>query len=187
MKFRIKYADQVVGTLSIIAIAALIFLIFFIGSTQKWFVEKHPYYSTVSSANSISEGMALQYKGFAIGKVKKISLDENDNVVVHFYVLDEYIDRVTQGSIVELSVSPIGLGSSLVFYPGVSSVIIPDGSLIPEKSSEQAKQLIKEKKVHITEQNDTITTILSSATSLVHHIDELVQEINLLITDKHYL
>jgi ABC-type transporter Mla subunit MlaD len=102
MKFKIKYADQIVGALSIIAIAALILIAFLIASTQKWFVKKHNYYTKVSSANSISEGMSLQYKGFGIGKVKKINLGDDDNVVVHFYVLDEYIDRVSEGSIVEL-------------------------------------------------------------------------------------
>ena len=70
MKFKIKFADQIVGALSITAIAAIIFFTFFIASTQKWFVKKHHFFTEISSANSVSEGMSLQYKGFAIGKVK---------------------------------------------------------------------------------------------------------------------
>ena len=187
MKFKIKYADQIVGALSIIAIAAIILITFLIASTQKWFVKKHNFYTKVSSANSVSEGMSLQYKGFGIGKVKKISLGDDDNVVVHFYVLDEYIDRVTNGSIVELSVSPIGLGSSFVFYPGNSMLIIEDDSYIPEKSSSAARELIKGGLVTIPEQNDTLNTIISSATSLVNHIDELVQQINQLVAGNEQL
>lgn len=187
MKFKIKYADQIVGALSIIAIAALIVITFLIASTQKWFVKKHNYYTRVSSASSVSEGMSLQYKGFGIGKVKKINLGDDDNVVVHFYVLDEYSDRVTEGSIVELSVSPIGLGSSFIFYPGASGRMIEDDSYIPEKATAEAKDLIKEGKVVIPEQNDTLNTIISSATSLVNHIDELIQQINQLITGNDQL
>ena len=67
--------------------------------------------------------------------------------LVSFYVLDEYIDRVSEGSIVELSVSPIGLGSSFIFYPGNSSKIIDDDSYIPEKATAEAKELIKDGKV----------------------------------------
>ncbi|MBO7582302.1 MAG: MCE family protein [Treponema sp.] len=181
MKFKIKFADQIVGALSITAIAAIIFFTFFIASTQKWFVKKHHFFTEISSANSVSEGMSLQYKGFAIGKVKKITLSENDTVQVYFYVLDEYIDRVTQGSIVELSVSPIGLGSSFIFYQGNSSKLIVDNSFIPEKSSAKAKEMIKEGQVIIVETNDTINTIIGSVTSLINHIDELVQQINELI------
>ena len=121
MKFKIKYADQIVGTLSIFAIAALIFIIFLIGTKQKWFVPKHPYYTVVSSGSNVSEGMAIQYKGFGIGKVKNITLNEKDQVIVNFYISDEYINRITEGSVLELSVSPIGLGSSMIFHPGISS------------------------------------------------------------------
>ena len=187
MKFKIKYADQIVGALSIIAIAALIFITFLILSTQKWFVKKHYFYSKVASANSVSEGMSLQYKGFGIGKVKKISLLDDDSVEVRFYVLDEYIDRVTQGSIVELSVSPIGLGSSLIFYQGTGYSIIEDGSYIPEKATAEAKELIKNGQVVIAEQNDTLNTIIGSATGLINHIDELVQEITQLIAGNEQL
>ena len=182
MKFKIKFADQIVGALSITAIAAIVFFTFFIASTQKWFVKKHNFFTKISSANSVNEGMALQYKGFAIGKVKKIELSDDDTVIVHFYVLDEYSDRVTQGSIVELSVSPIGLGSSFVFYQGNSSKLIVDNSFIPEKSSALAKDYIKEGLVLIPETNDTLNTIISSATGLINHIDELVQQINELIS-----
>ena len=70
MKFKIKYADQIVDILSIIAIIALIFIIFLIGSTQKWFVPKHNYYTVISTAANISVGKSITYKGFEIGKIK---------------------------------------------------------------------------------------------------------------------
>lgn len=181
MKFKIKYADQIVGILSLVAIAALVFIIFFIGSKQKWFVPKHPFHTIVTSANSVSEGMAIQYKGFGIGKVKNISLDEEDNVIVNFYISDEYIDRITQGSIIELSVSPIGLGSSLIFHPGISETIIPDDMLIPEKSSPAGKKNIADKKVILTTQTDSITTIVNSVSSLLKDVDVLINQISQLL------
>lgn len=178
MKFKIKFADQIVGTLSIIAIAALIFIVFFIGSKQKWFVKKHAFYTEVNSGSSLSEGMNIQYKGFGIGKIKKITLDDDDDVILHFYILDEYIDRITEGSIIEVSVSPIGLGSSIIFHPGNSKQIIEDDSLIPELNSKQAKELIKEGKCSLNVANDSINTILSSATGLIQDIDILIRQLN---------
>lgn len=178
MKFRIKFADQIVGILSLIAIATLIFLVFFIGSKQKWFVKKHPFYTEVNSGSSLSEGMNIQYKGFGIGKLKKITLDDDDNVILHFYILDEYIDRITEGSIIEVSVSPIGLGSSIIFHPGNSKVVIEDDSLIPELNSATAKALIKEGKCSLTIANDSINTILNSTTSLIQDVGTLIRQLN---------
>ena len=65
--------------------------------------------------------------------------------------------------------------------------MIEDDSYIPEKATAEAKDLIKEGKVVIPEQNDTLNTIISSATSLVNHIDELIQQINQLIAGNDQL
>ena len=182
MKFKIKYADQIVGILSIIAIIALIFIIFLIGSTQKWFVPKHNYYTVISSAANISAGKAITYKGFEIGKIKSFSLDKNDDVIVHFYITDDYRSKAVKNSIIEIMTSP--LGSSVVFYPGNSLDYLPDNSYVPERSSERAKELIKYKMVSVVEQTDSLNTILAMATTLVGDIDTLVKQINIALEGK---
>ena len=182
MKFKIKYADQIVGILSIIAIIALIFIIFLIGSTQKWFVPKHNYYTVISSAANISAGKAITYKGFEIGKIKSFSLDKNDDVIVHFYITDDYRSKAVKNSIIEILTSP--LCSSVVFYPGNSLDYLPDNSYVPERSSERAKELIKYKMVSVVEQTDSLNTILAMATTLVGDIDTLVKQINIALEGK---
>ena len=177
MKFKIKYADEIVGILSLIAIAALIFLIFFIGSNQKWFEKKHPFYTVVNSGSNVSEGMQIQYKGFGIGKVTDISMDENDRVIVKFYINHEHINRVTKGSILHLSVSPIGLGSSLIFYQGVSGEIEKDGALIPEKSSYEGRRRIVGSEVIVTETVDSVASLLASVSDLISNVNTLVKDL----------
>jgi len=174
MKFKIKFADQIVGTLSIIAIAAIIFIVFLIGSKQNWFVKKHQFYTIVKSGSGVSEGMSIQYKGFGIGKVKTIKLDDDDMVEVRFYILDDYIDRVKENSIIELSVSPIGLGSSMTFYPGKGDKIIEDDSFIPEKASREAMELLKDRKVEFTGSTDSITTMLGEVDMILRLVGDIL-------------
>lgn len=182
MKFKIRYADQIVGILSLIAIIALIFIIFLIGSTQKWFIPKHNYYTVISSASNISVGKSITYKGFEIGKIKSFSLDESDKVVVHFYITDDYRSKVVKDSIIEILTSP--LGSSVVFYPGNRTDYLEDNSFIPERSSEEGKALILARKVSVVEQTDSINTILAMATTLVGDIDTLVKQVNIALEGK---
>lgn len=182
MKFKIRYADQIVGILSLIAIIALIFIIFLIGSTQKWFIPKHNYYTVISSASNISVGKSITYKGFEIGKIKSFSLDESDKVVVHFYITDDYRSKVVKDSIIEILTSP--LGSSVVFYPGNRTDYLEDNSFIPERSSEEGKALILARKVSVVEQTDSINTILAMATTLVGDIDTLVKHVNIALEGK---
>ena len=182
MKFKIKYADQIVGILSLVAIIALIFIIFLIGSTQKWFVPKHNYFTVISSASNISVGKAITYKGFEIGKIKSFSLGDDDKVIVNFYITDDYKSKIVRDSIIEILTSP--LGSSVVFYPGNSNSFLPDNSFVPERSSEEAKSLIMNKRVSVVEQTDSINTILAMATTLVGDIDTLVKQINIALEGK---
>ena len=182
MKFKIKYADQIVGILSLLAIIALIFIIFLIGSTQKWFVPKHNYYTVISSASNISAGKSITYKGFEIGKIRNFTLDDSDNVIVNFYITDDYKTKAVHNSIIEILTSP--LGSSVVFYPGHSIIPLEDNSFIPERSSAEARALIKQRKVSVVEQTDSINTILAMATTLVGDIDTLVKQINIALEGK---
>ena len=182
MKFKIKYADQIVGILSLVAIIALIFIIFLIGSTQKWFVPKHNYFTVISSASNISVGKAITYKGFEIGKIKSFSLGDDDKVIVNFYITDDYKSKIVRDSIIEILTSP--LGSSVVFYPGNSNSFLPDNSFVPERSSEEAKSLIMNKRVSVVEQTDSVNTILAMATTLVGDIDTLVKQINIALEGK---
>ncbi len=182
MKFKIKYADQIVGILSLLAIIALIFIIFLIGSTQKWFVPKHNYYTVISSASNISAGKSITYKGFEIGKIRNFTLDDSDNVIVNFYITDDYKTKAVHNSIIEILTSP--LGSSVVFYPGNSIIPLEDNSFIPERSSAEARALIKQRKVSVVEQTDSINTILAMATTLVGDIDTLVKQVNIALEGK---
>ena len=176
MKFKIKYADQIVGILSLVAIVALIFIIFLIGSTQKWFVPKHNYYTIINSASNITIGKTITYKGFEIGKIKNFSLNSADKVVVNFYITDDYKSKVVKNSIIEILTSP--LGSSVVFYPGNSIEPLDDSAYIPERSSDETKALIQAHKVSIVEQTDSLNTIIAMATTLVGDIDVLVKQVN---------
>ncbi len=182
MKFKIKYADQIVGILSLFAIIALIFIIFLIGSTQKWLVPKHNYYTVISSATNINAGKAITYKGFEIGKIRSFSLNDEDKVVVSFYITDDYRSKAVRNSIIEILTSP--LGSSVVFYPGNSNSYLEENAFVPERSSEEAKELIKNNLVSVVEQTDSINTILAMATNLVGDIDTLVQQLNIALEGK---
>ena len=173
MKFKIKYADQIVGLFSLAAIACLIILIFAIGAKQSWFTKKNYYYTVLDSGSGIFVGMDLTYKGFSIGKVKSVSL-EGEFVRVDYYVLEDYFNYVREHSIVEFSSSPIGLGSSFVLYPGTGRTIVPSGSERFRKDSVPAQELIADGLVVVGESSDSISVLLAKVSTLLDNVNVLV-------------
>ncbi|MDR0290549.1 MAG: MlaD family protein [Treponema sp.] len=174
MKFPIRFADQIVGTLIIVAVGIVIFAIFMIGSNQRWFSRDYSFITYFPSATGLSRNMAVQYKGFTIGRVKSIELANDDQVEVRFIIFDTYIDRVRKGSLVEVITSPIGAlgGSQFLFHPGRGNDLVSEGGTIPAVNSAEARQMLAEGLAVQPEIDDDINKIISMAGELLATLDE---------------
>lgn len=177
MKFKIRFADQIVGVFSVAALAGLAVLVFAAGSKQHWFEKKINYYTVFDSGSGISVGMDLTYKGFSIGKVSKVSL-EGMFVRVDYYVLGEYSSFVKENSLVQLVTSPIGLGSSFSFYPGNGPELLREGSEIYRIDSIPGQRIVDSKLIHVEKQSDSIGALMSQVSDLLGHVNSLVGQLD---------
>jgi phospholipid/cholesterol/gamma-HCH transport system substrate-binding protein len=178
MKFTIRYADRLVGALIIVALAALVVAIFFLGSSQRWFARDYRFVSYFDSAAGLSKNMAVQYKGFTIGRIKSFDLTPDDRVEVFFHIFDTYISRVREGSLVEISISPVGLGNQFLFYAGLGSAPIEEEGLIPSVSSPEGQEALRRRIAFIPKHDDSISLILSQMNSVLENIDSLTANLN---------
>ena len=176
MRFRIRFAEQIVGVFIILALAALIFVIIMMGRAQRWFTRDTTFYTESPSASGISNNMPILYRGFTIGNVKSFNLNENDRVRVVFSVHSEYRDRVKNGSMVEIVVSPIGLGNQFVFHPGKGTDLIPDSGFVPNVDSRLAQELINQGLADDLNRDDSISLLLNRVNSLVGVLDESLRD-----------
>jgi phospholipid/cholesterol/gamma-HCH transport system substrate-binding protein len=178
MRFTIRYVDQVVGVLAIAALAALAALIVFLGSSQRWFSKNYQFKTYFDSAAGLSKNMAVQFKGFTIGRVKSFDLTWDDRVEVRFYIFDTYLSRVRQGSLVDISISPVGLGNQFLFYPGLGAGQIEEGELIPSVSSREGKAALETGIAFLPKQDDSIGMILSQVNAVLAGIETLSRDLS---------
>jgi phospholipid/cholesterol/gamma-HCH transport system substrate-binding protein len=182
MKFTIRFADQIVGALIILAVGIVIFVIFMLGSSQRWFSRDNYYYTYFPSASGLSQNMAVQYKGFTIGRVKSIQLvkkDGIDQVEVRFSIFDTYIDRVKNGSIVEVVVSPIGAlgGSQFIFHPGIGFDLLSNEDTIPAVGSIEANDLLKKGLAQRGDRDDSISNIINNVGATVTTLNKILEDV----------
>jgi phospholipid/cholesterol/gamma-HCH transport system substrate-binding protein len=191
MKFSIRFADQIVGAFVILALIIVVFVVVMIGRSQRWFANDSQYRTYLPSANGLSLNMEIQYKGFSIGRVKNIKLTEErrertrerenerereregerERVEVTFTIFNEHNHRVVEGSLVEVSVSPIGLGSSFIFYPGKGTEHIPEDGFVPEIGSRAAQRLISRGIADKPDTGDNIGNIINQVNTLLETIN----------------
>jgi phospholipid/cholesterol/gamma-HCH transport system substrate-binding protein len=175
MKFKIRFADQIVGIFIILSIVILAFVIVVLGKSQRWFAKDVAFSTVFPSAGGLSKNMAVQYKGFTIGSVKDFHLTDDDNVEVIFSIQEEYRDRVKRGSVVELQVSPIGLGNQFQFYAGKGDAL-EEGAFIPPLGSAQARELMRQGLTEEVQRDDSISVLMSRINSILGELDEALGE-----------
>jgi phospholipid/cholesterol/gamma-HCH transport system substrate-binding protein len=176
MKFTIRFADQIVGVLIVLALGALIFVVFMLGSSQRWFSRDYVFKSYFTSASGLNKNMNVLYKGFTIGKVKSFDLADDDRVEVEFTVFDTYISRVRRGSMVEVIQNPIGLGSQFLFYPGLGDQV-EEGELIPAVNSPEGKQLLASGLTVVPVHDDTISIIVNRVNSVLDTLNGVLTQL----------
>jgi phospholipid/cholesterol/gamma-HCH transport system substrate-binding protein len=184
MKFKIRFADQIVGFFIIIALVVLVFVIFMLGSKQRWFATDYFFKTYLDSASGLGDNMVVQYKGFPIGNVKSFVLTDDDKVEVSFSIYDKYVSRVKQGSLVELRVSPIGLGNQFIFYAGLGEDLLEEGAMVPVVNSPQAENLIKMGLARVPARDDNIAQLLAQVDGIMTKFNaELLPELNVVLHD----
>jgi phospholipid/cholesterol/gamma-HCH transport system substrate-binding protein len=182
MKFKIRFADQIVGFFIILALASLIFVIVMLGRSQRWFAKDFSYHTSFPSAAGLSKNMAVLYKGFTIGNVQSFALAENDQVGVVFRIQDLYVDRVKNGSMVELMVSPIGLGNQFLFHAGKGEGLMADGEFIPAVGSSEAMRLVILGLADDPRHDDSISLLLNRVSSVMDAVNRTIFQVNEAIT-----
>ena len=175
MKFKIQFADQIVGLFTILAVLCISVLLIFMGINQRWFSKNYYFNTRFLSAERLKIGMPIKLKGFEIGQINKIRLSEENQVDVEFYIYKEYYEKIKPNSIIRHLVSPIGLGSDLVFYPGkYTGNPLEERSFIPSYNLKEAQSLIRENAVDIPQGDDTVSRI-------IYQLDPILANINMLI------
>jgi phospholipid/cholesterol/gamma-HCH transport system substrate-binding protein len=175
MKFKIRFADQIVGFFIIAALIAIIAAVFMLGSRQRWFSKDYLYKTYFDSAVGLSANMAVQYKGFTIGNVKSFDLTDDNRVEVLFSIYDTYNNRVMEGSLVDMMVSPIGIGGNqFLFYPGLGITQLTEGDVIPIVHSPEGRRYIQSGLARVSAQDDSITLFISRANTLLEEINAAI-------------
>lgn len=179
MKFRIRFAQQVVGVFVLAALVFVVVVVVVMGANQRWFARNYEYHSVFSTGEGLNVGMAIRYKGFAIGRVTEITLGEGDKVRVDFYIHDTYIDRVRPNSVLQLVTSPIGLGGGLVFHQGVEEgEPLPENSLIPSINSEEGQRIVAAGLASVPASGDDITRIIAQVEPLLTNVNTLLVSVD---------
>jgi len=174
MKFGFRHADKFVGLFVLIATLFVAASVVVTGVNKRWFARDYEYVTRFNSAEGLSVGMEVKLRGFEIGKVEKITLNDRNQVDMTLVIYDTYIHKAVAGSVIEFAANPLG-GGKLNFYPGTSSEeMIPEFSFIPSNQTEQGKKMIAAGLVDRPKGEDPISAIMGNIEPILTDVDQLI-------------
>ena len=97
MELNYSQKEKIAGVFIISVTVLLIVVLVMIGRGKEWFKNFIPYYTTFDESYNLQEGAAVKMFKAEIGKVKKISIQQ-DRVMVELSILEEIAPRITMGS-----------------------------------------------------------------------------------------
>jgi phospholipid/cholesterol/gamma-HCH transport system substrate-binding protein len=183
MKFRIRFADQVVGAFLLLAVLAVAAILVLVGINQRWFAKDYTFRSRFESAGGLSVGMPVMLKGFEIGKISRITLNDDNQVDVLFSVQDTYIGKVLPDSVLQLTSSPIGLGVTLNFLPGIApGPPQAEMSFIPSFDLPEGQELVAAGKVALPKGDDVIGSVIAKVNPILDEVRSTLVQIRRVVS-----
>lgn len=183
MKFKIRYASQVVGVFVILAVLFLAGILILMGVNQRWFAKNYYFTSRFASGGGLSIGLPISFKGFEIGKVTKIALAEDNTVEIKFYIRDTFYPKVFENSVLQLTSNPLGLGGGLVFHQGSNpSPPLEEFSYIPSLDLPEGREKAGLGLAVIPREDDAINRILGEIDPILINANLFLLSINELLS-----
>ncbi len=186
MRFRIRFADQLVGVFLLVAVVGVAVILVFIGINQRWFARNYHFTTRFESGGGLTVGMPITLKGFEIGKISRVSLNADNQVDAEFYVQDTYYPKVLANSVLQLTSSPIGLGTSLNFLSGIPTseeeAPLPEGSFIYSLDSQEGRDLVAQGKVVIPKGDDVIGSVISRVNPILDDVSTTLTQIRKVVS-----
>jgi phospholipid/cholesterol/gamma-HCH transport system substrate-binding protein len=113
MKIKFNKFERVAGLFVGLAILGTILTAISVAVKQGWFETKVSYYTYFQNADGLHQGTLVQISGLRAGAVEDIELQTNNKVLVRFYVLGKFQDRLRNDSQVQL-IRPFLIGEKVL-------------------------------------------------------------------------
>ncbi len=195
---RFRHLGKKVFTFIIIALVIIILAVYYLGKEKDLFAPRYHLHFTTNSAFGYSEGMSVKLAGFRIGKVSKITLDENAKVIIELEIKKRYKKWIRADSTASLKKEGyIGESFIEISFGSLDKPVLEDKgeiAFLKAKGLEDiAKEIVEELKPvaldvknfveYITNPKGDVTRILKNTANLTGELNNATLKVETLLEE----
>ena len=131
-KFTLR--EQLVGLFLVVTLLLSVGGVILVGRGKNWFAKHHVYYTKFKEGYGLKEGSTVKMFNAEIGRVRRVTINDDNEVEVAVDVLADYEKKVRANSVATVE-SPTLIGSEYIaITPGSkTAATIPPGGYIPSR------------------------------------------------------
>lgn len=175
MPFTFNTRQKSVAFFILTGIFFVLVLVILIAKGSDLIVRKTHYWTRFSNTHNFTGGTDISYKGFTIGKIKKMTLNEDNSIHADFYLYDNYTRLLHTESVLRVQ-SPLLGASSLVLITfslkdaKKNPVLIPPDSLVYSSDMFEGIEVLRKHRVATAESADELSDKLKIILDDVHNL-----------------
>jgi phospholipid/cholesterol/gamma-HCH transport system substrate-binding protein len=176
--------EKKIGLFIMAAVAGILLLVFSLVAKSEIFTPKTKIYITADSGEGINEGMAVKLKGFKIGAVKRLDLDDAARVKVTLSIYSKYMVWIKADSTAKLLKEGL-IGDGIIeISPGSATAgKIAENGTIPFERAKGLSAIAEELKEEIKPVLNDIKKILAYVNDPQGEIRQILVNIKTLSGD----
>ncbi len=161
---RFRKLERKVGAFVVLALAGIIVIILFIGVQRDVFTPKVKLYFTAHSASGLTEGQPVKFKGFRIGKVSDVSLNDSAEVEVTALINKKHMRWVRGGAEAVLIQEGV-IGETVIEVTPGTGPQLEEDAMLPFRRSTGVGDVVQELKGQVEE-------IIKEINSVVQYVND---------------
>lgn len=147
MSFKIRHDKKLVTVFSITSLAIFVSLVALIVVNNNLFKSRVYFYTKLKTADGLGKNMPVMFKGYEIGRVKNYTLNEQNEIIIKFFVYKEFYSKMHFYSVVVNDFNPISnkitkfeLVNPLPQYQ--TNKVYEEDTYVPGLESETGKEFV---------------------------------------------
>ncbi|MGE5624677.1 MAG: MlaD family protein [Bacillota bacterium] len=167
---RLNYTarERLVGIFVLVAVAILVFILSYNEQTRLFFAPKFRVHAYITDATGVSTDTPVMAYGLNIGKVTRLSLSENNRIMVTMEILQKFHRLVRTDSTAEISKLSVIGNAAITIKPGsTDKPMVTNDAEIPLTQPMSMDQMMSQ----ISPVLDNVKSTLAQVNQLSHAID----------------
>lgn len=142
-KFHLR--EQLVGLFLVITLLLSIGAVILVGRGKNWFSPHNTYYTKFQEGYGLKEGSTVKMFNAEVGRVRRVSINDDNEVEVTMTILAEYEKKIRADSVATVE-SPTLIGSEFIAVtPGSKTApLIPPGGYVPSTPRKSISNYMEE-------------------------------------------